>query len=48
MKKLYRYLKKSGYSKNDYDALLSFRISRESKMFPAVSHEEILSVLSCN
>jgi len=46
MKKLYRYLKKSGDSENDYEALLSFRISRESKMFPAASHEEILSVLN--
>jgi integrase len=46
MKKLYRYLKKSGYSENNYEALFSFKISRESKMSPAVSHEEILSVLS--
>ena len=46
MKKLYRYLKKDGYSENDYEALLSFKLSRESKIFPAASHEEILSVLN--
>lgn len=45
MKKLYRYLSENGYSAEDYKELLSFPVSRESRMLPAVSSEEISSVL---
>jgi len=41
MKKLYRYLVSQGYGEEDYDGLFSFSISRESKLYPAVSPEEI-------
>jgi len=45
MKKLYRYLADNGYSDRNYDELLSFPVSRESKLYPAVSPEEIVITL---
>ena len=41
MKKLYRFLVATEYSREDYDGLFAFSISRESKLYPAVSHEEV-------
>ena len=41
MKKLYRYLVNNGYGNDDYDGLFSFAISRESKLYPAASPEEV-------
>lgn len=45
MKKLYRFLVKSGYSSQTYELLLSFKVSRESKMFPAASPDDVKAVL---
>lgn len=45
MKKLYRYLSSHGYGNEDYDGLLSFSVSRESKLYPAASHKEINQIL---
>ena len=45
MKKLYRYLVSHGYGKEDYDGLLSFSISRESRLYPAVPQEKINLIL---
>jgi len=45
MKKLYRYLAEKGYSASTYRELLSFPVSRESRMFPALSQEEIALIL---
>jgi integrase len=45
MKKLYRYLVDSGYGSEDYEGLFSFTISRASRLYPAVSHEEINQTL---
>ena len=45
MKKLYRYLVDNGYGSEDYEGLFSFTISRASKLYPAVSHEEVNQTL---
>jgi len=45
MKKLYLFLAATGYSSEDYDGLFAFSISRESKLYPAVSHEEVNQTL---
>ena len=45
MKKLYRYLSSHGYGNADYNGLLSFPVSRESKLYPAASHKEINQTL---
>jgi integrase len=41
MKKLYRYLVANGYGNENYDGLFSFAISRESKLYPAASPNEV-------
>ena len=43
--KLYAYLYKTGLSESSYQALLSFKVNRESKMRPVMSREEIAKVL---
>lgn len=45
MRKLYRYLAQQGYSNEDYDELLSFPVSRESRLSPATSPNEIAKTL---
>ncbi len=45
MKKLYRYLAESGYAADTYEGLFSFRVSRESRMFPAIPQSEIAAML---
>jgi integrase len=41
LKRLYRSLAANGHSKQDYNGLLSFKVQREQKIFPALSKEEI-------
>ena len=45
MKKLCRHLAENGYTKDSYDGLFAFRVSRESRMFPAIPPEEIAAIL---
>jgi integrase len=45
LRKLCAYLAGCGLLDNDYHALLSMRVSRESKMYPAAPQKEILLVL---
>ena len=45
LSKLYAYLYKSGQSESSYQALLSFKVNRESKMRPVMSRDEIAKVL---
>jgi len=46
MKKLCRYLYESGRITDSYEVLLSFRVSRESRLLPAAPDEEIAAVLN--
>lgn len=46
LKKLYRFLKDSGYSDYDYKELLSMKICRESKVLPAAAPEDVNAVLN--
>lgn len=46
LKKLYRFLKESGYSEQDYQELLSMKICRESKVLPAAVPEEVNAILN--
>ena len=45
LRKLCVYLHKQGVLPNSYESLLSFRVSRETKVFPTTDHEEMESVL---
>lgn len=45
MRKLCEYLHERGLLENAYTALLSMRVSRESKMYPAARHDEVAVVL---
>jgi len=45
MRKLYGFLKANGYSEESYIDLLSFKITRESKVFPAIPKDEIEKIL---
>jgi len=45
MKKLYRYLADHGYSDENYDGLFSIPVLRGSKLYPAVSRDEIAMTL---
>ena len=45
MKKLYYFLKENAYSTDDYSGLLSFRVSRESKLYPPASPDEVSAIL---
>ena len=44
-KKLYVYLKENNHSAEDYAGLFAFSVMRESKLFPALSSEEIALIL---
>ena len=46
LKKLCAYLYKRGLIPSSFESLLAFRVSRESKQFPATSPEEIEAVLN--
>ena len=46
MKKLCRYLHEHGHLPNSFEALLSFKVSRESKMYPAALDDEVAAVLN--
>lgn len=46
LKKLYRFLKDSGYSNHDYKELLSMKICRESRVLPAATPEDVNAVIS--
>lgn len=45
MKKLYRYLAGNGYAKENYSGLLSYKVSRGSKIFPALNKDEVELIL---
>jgi integrase len=45
MKKLYCHLSQNEYSKNDYLALFTFRVSRETRVLPDVPAEELAATL---
>lgn len=45
MKKLYKFLYADGKSSCDYEGLFNFRVSRETKIYPAAVTEEVLKVL---
>lgn len=45
MKKLYRFLAENGYSAENYAGLLSFKVSRESKLYPPTPPDEVASIL---
>ena len=45
MKKLYNFLATNGHAKDNYETLLSFRVMRESKMYPATPPEEVAAIL---
>lgn len=46
MKKLCRYLHEHDYLPNSFEALLSFKVCRESKMYPAAMDDEVAAVLN--
>ena len=46
MKKLCRFLAERGYSSETFEGLLSFKVSRESKLFPAASPDEVNAILN--
>ena len=46
MKKLCRHLHEQGYLPNSFTALLSFRVNRESKMYPAALDEDVAAILN--
>lgn len=45
MKKLYAFLCENGYSSENYEGLLSFRVSRESKLSPPAQPDDIAAIL---
>ena len=45
MKKLYRFLAERGYSINTFEGLFKFKVSRESKLYPAAEPEETAFIL---
>ena len=45
LKKLYGYLLETGYTKTDLSALLSFRVSREHKIYPPIPKDDIAKLL---
>ena len=46
LRKLYRFLKDSGYSDHDYKELPSMKICRESKVLPAAAPEDVNAILN--
>ena len=47
MKKLYSFLYGSGRAGSDYNALLSFTVNREAKIYPALPRDDIAKMLGC-
>lgn len=45
LKKLYRYLAENEHATNTYEGLFSFRVSRETRMFPAIPQDDIAAIL---
>lgn len=45
MRKLYRFLAANAYSEDAYEGLFNFRVSRESKMYPATPPDELDKIL---
>ena len=45
LRKLYSYLYRSGLSESDYETLLSFRITRECKIYPPLPRETIVKII---
>ena len=45
IKKLYRFLLETGYTQTDLSTLLSFRVSREQKIFPPIPKDDIAKLL---
>jgi integrase len=45
MKKLYQFLAAGGYSSEAYEGLFNFKVSRESRLYPAASPEEVAAIL---
>lgn len=46
LKKLYRFLKATGYSDHDFKELLSMKVCRESKVLPAATPEDVNAILN--
>ncbi|MDD3253047.1 MAG: site-specific integrase [Lachnospiraceae bacterium] len=46
LKKLYCFLKDTGYSDHDYKVLLSMKICRKSKVLPAATPEDVNAILN--
>lgn len=46
MKKLYRFLYEKGYTESAYEAFFSFKICRESRLFPAAEDETVDAILN--
>lgn len=47
MRKLYSFLYSSGRSESDYNALLSFAVNRETKVYPTLPRDDIAKLLDC-
>jgi integrase len=47
MKKLYAFLYGSGRAESDYNALLSFTVNRETKIYPTLPRDDIAKLLDC-
>lgn len=45
MKKLYGFLSDNGYSSENYKGLLTFRVSRESKLYPPAQPDDVAAIL---
>ena len=45
LKKLYKFLLETGYTHTDLSTLLSFRVSREQKVFPPIPKDDIAKLL---
>lgn len=45
MKKLYHFLAERGYSADTFEGLFNFKVSRESKLYPAAAPEEVDAIL---
>ena len=47
LKKLYAYLSSSGSSLDDYEELLSFKVVRGTRVYPAASPNDLAEILKC-
>jgi integrase len=46
MKKLYCFLAGRGYSAEAFEGLFAFKVSRESRLYPAATQEEVVAILN--